>query len=152
MATKTAKTSNAEVVIQEVSLPFHRKIFSGNVMYINPETRSGSAYVTLMVRFMDNCQVEDTPVGIFVEPEQLGLLKVGDLAAFAAARIVVGKTALPDGTPIYNASGFDKGFGVQVVREKAEEVELVAIGEVQSEGLRDRITSLSSGLKGFLGL
>lgn len=154
MATKSTKVTAVdvqEVILTPAAQP-QRKVFSGNVMYINPNTKSGAAYVTLMVRFMNNTQVEDTPVGVFVEPDQLGSLKVGDLAAFGASKIVVGKTTLPDGTPIFNASGFDKAFGIQIVREKAEEVELVAIGEVQSEGLREKIGSLSSGLKGFLGL
>lgn len=161
MATKSTKKApmvessgpaDFVVEVKDMGTTYAKKVYSGNVMYINPETRNGSAYVTLMVRFVDNSQVEDTPVGVFIDPGQLGSLKVGDLAAFAATKIIVGKTSLPDGTPIFNAAGFDKEFGVQIVREKAEEVELVMVGTVQSEGLRNRISELGSGLKGFLGL
>lgn len=167
MATKKAQQvvetpDTAAMVPADLASALH--IFSGNIMYIKDgPTKNNNEYLTVAVRYQDNDRImlsEDSDaVNKDAVPTQLYLpigtiesleLKVGDMIAFAATRLVEGRMQMANGDVLHQARGFQAN-SVQVVIAAKKSAATQVAGEA-SEGLKTQFAKIAGNLANFLGI
>lgn len=152
MAKTTSTKSKIAERIQEIAAPQYTQ-YAGNIMYLNSNIRNPQEeYLTVMVRYANDDQIEEMIVGLYVPRGTCAALNaaVGDLVAFAALNIVEGNTTLGDGTPVNKAYKMSSEFGLQIVTRKARPVAVVATQKVQGDGgMATRLSELMDKLGGI---
>lgn len=131
--------------------------YAGNVMYTKPQTKNGRAYAMVMVRFVNNNEVEPTPVQIFLDAATFNS-HVGDTVVFSAKRLVpcydndYKLMTLGDGTPILRASGTGLNPKLTNVRYVGPGIKPEVIGEIKSTGFKKLLAMASPLMAKWFGL
>jgi len=139
------------------------KVYSGNVMSINPETKSGAEYILVMVRSKteasgESVDIQETPVGLFMDQgtlegaldaneNQVGI-GVGDLVSFVATGLYEGKTSLGDKI-VFKAAGFEAESLTVVLKKRAyaDESPVAKTAGGVAMALKDVASALSDFLR-----
>lgn len=139
------------------------KVYSGNVMSINPETKSGAEYILVMVRSKteasgESVDIQETPVGLFMDQgtldgaldaneNQVGI-GVGDLVSFVATGLYEGKTSLGDKI-VFKAANFEQESLTVTLKKRAyaDESPVAKTGGGVAMALKDVASSLADFLR-----